>query len=239
MYREFQDLIPLIASVSDDVYAIDFDHVLKRNALIDRSIAVEIMSGDLDYGLKLLRTLNIEPIPLAMIREEGFMLCRDVILSLGSFQWYIDPKLILEMKSLCSEYLGFVHSHPIPLPIPTPEDIVNAYQISSKIECIVSKVYKESTLALCIYTDKWMDILRIVEEFSLKIMNISRFIVVHSEDNEIYLLPYPSTSETLMLSIEFVKKLNSEGLGSSLMRIHRDNEIEFLCSRAPQSFKAI
>ena len=197
---------PVVASIAATAPSIDVAEA--RRSLVDRSTAMRIVDMYLDEALELLRKLDIVPLGIDKAREVAYAICGTSAVELGSFGIEI-PQHSLR-NEICTDLVGYIHTHPVPLPIPTPEDAVSSYQLRSRVECIATKVDGHG-IATCIEVDDvgaWMEVTKVVEDMSEKVVESPRYVVV-GDDNGIFLLPYPDKSFAIELTREFVRRMRA------------------------------
>ena len=119
--------------------------------------------------------------------------------------------------------IASLHTHPIPLHIPTPDDIVSSKQLGIDTECVLSKVGRDCARAICVKPrTTWDSIIRAAENvLDTLIDSISKYIVV-GDDDYLFLLPFPTPIEVETLERLFIRSLRGRA-EILVMNIDLDN----------------
>lgn len=157
------------------------------------------------------------------LREEAHALCNDTLVYLGVFcGGSIPSHQILALKKLCNR-MAVLHTHPVPLPIPTPEDIISMYQIGYRIECILSRMSRSLAKMICIEPLKELeDIMLSMKVFEEKLYSlIDRYVIVEDE-YDVRFIPYPSTERLHEIEREFVNVMK-DSCRFNIVSFYMDN----------------
>jgi hypothetical protein len=198
-----EDLIELLASTAFEVPSI-FD--INNLPLVSSDIAKKLAEVYMDEAINFVLSLGVKPLSASFLAEDIYTLCNDdVLLFIGRFLGGLVPAIhIYKYRAFCKSNL-FLHSHPIPVSIPSPEDILSATQMGYGIECVISKVSKLRAVLTCIEPSAdWDKIMAKYDSITEKVFNVSRFVVV-GNGNNISFLPMPTTSEIFSLLSSYKK----------------------------------
>ncbi len=179
--------------------------------LIDRALAYKIVNSYIDEALKLVRDVGIEPIPMDRLAEDGYLICGESLIYIGRFYGgSVSPLAIAKTIEVCytRKAVASLHTHPIPLHIPTPDDIVSSKQLGIETECVLSRVDRERARAICVKPrTAWESVIRASETvLNMLIDSISKYVVVGDTDY-LFLLPFPTPIEVENLEKLFIGNL--------------------------------
>lgn len=204
---------PMIASTALTAPSLHVD--MPKLPLIDRSLARKVINAYIDEASKLIRSVGIEPVPIEKLAEDSYIMCSDpeTLLYIGRFNGGIVPSdAISKAMDMCRESAVMsLHTHPIPLHIPTPEDIISSEMLGLGIECVLCRFDNRYARALCVKPKRaWYRVVRASEMILEKIFeSISRYVVV-DRDGHPLLLPYPSIEEAKAIEEMFIVSVQSE-----------------------------
>jgi proteasome lid subunit RPN8/RPN11 len=154
--------------------------------------------------LEYVRTNKMKTVPLKNIVEEAYVLCDGVLIDVGLFEGgYIPSDHLLKYRHFCDEVVG-MHTHPVPLPIPTPEDLISMKQVGYNVECVLSRTEDSKATMICVEPiDDFKNILNSIAMFSKNVYSlVDRYIVVEDELGVLF-LPYPSPKSLQKIVEEF------------------------------------
>ncbi len=179
--------------------------------LVDRALAYKIVNSYIDEALKLVKDVGIEPIPMDKLAEDGYLMCGESLIYIGRFYGgSVSPLALAKTIEVCYTRKAVVslHTHPIPLHIPTPDDIVSSKQLGIETECVLSKVNRDRARAICVKPrTTWDSVVRASEAVLNKLIDsISKYIVV-GDDDYLFLLPFPTPIEAENLEELFIGNL--------------------------------
>jgi len=204
---------PMIASTALTAPSLHID--IPKLPLIDRSLARRVVNAYVDEAFKLIRSVGIEPIPIEKLAEDSYIVCSDseTLLYIGRFSGgVIPPDAISKAMDICSRNaIASLHTHPIPLHIPTPEDIISSDMLGLGIECVLCKFDDQYARALCIKPKRaWYSVIKALETVLERIIDsISRYVVV-DHNGYLLLLPYPSIKEAKAVEEMFIANVQDE-----------------------------
>ena len=204
---------PMIASTALTAPSLHID--VPKLPLIDRSLARRVVNAYVDEASKLIRSVGIEPLPMEKLAEDSYIMCSDLetLLYIGRFNGgMVPPDEISKAMDICyRKAVVSLHTHPIPLHIPTPEDIISSDMLGLVIECVLCRFDNQYARALCVKPKRsWYRVVRASEMVLEKIFeNISRYVVV-DRDGYPLLLPYPSIEEAKAIEEMFIVSVQSE-----------------------------
>jgi len=203
----------MIASTALTAPSLHID--IPKLPLIDRSLARRVVNAYVDEASKLIRSIGIEPIPIEKLAEDSYIVCSDseTLLYIGRFSGgVIPPDVISKAMDICSKNaIAGLHTHPIPLHIPTPEDIISSDMLGLGIECVLCRFDNQYARALCVKPKRaWHSVVNASESVLEKIIDsISRYVVV-DHDGYPLLLPFPSMEEAKAIEEMFVASVRNE-----------------------------
>ncbi len=205
----FRDMSSVIASAAFTAPSLSMDE--RYLPLVDRALAYKIVNSYIDEALELVNDVGIKPIPMDKLAEDSYLMCGESLIYIGRFYGGSVPPLALaKTMEVCytRKAVASLHTHPIPLHIPTPDDIVSSKQLGIETECVLSKVGRDRARALCVKPmTTWDSVIRASEIVLSKLTDsISKYIVV-GEDDYLFLLPFPTPIEAENLEKLFIGDL--------------------------------
>lgn len=184
----------------DDTYTLDGKEVF------------ELINMYTDEVEEYIRSRKIKTLSLKILQEEVYILCDDTLYYVGTFEGgYIPSQHIHKLKIDYEDFCGRIvvmHTHPVPLPIPSPEDIISMQQIGYDVECILSRTDFNTAKMICIQLlgeHKYANIISDIERMAdITYKLVDRYVVV-KEDDDIRFIPYPSNRSLQKIEEEFIK----------------------------------
>ncbi|RLG78138.1 MAG: hypothetical protein DRO12_00255 [Thermoprotei archaeon] len=203
-----EDLMSVLASIIIDTTPVA-SYVGRRN-LIVRDIVLKSVEEGEEPLLKYMAENNRVPLHSSYLTEESYAMCSKSAVYVGTYPMEVPAEEIVKMPRFCREFLGAFHTHPVPIHIPTPYDVIDAYQLKQKVECVGINLDGESARILCLSPHAhqgWLKVAEILSEefFDYMVSRVSQYLVVMNDLQEIYFLPSPTYEELIALEEYFVR----------------------------------
>jgi len=176
--------------------------------LIPRSLAFKFSNMYLEEVVIELKRLGIEPLGPKYLIEKLYALYEGGVAILGHGlpgELYVEK---LADERVRKNITAMLHTHPVPLPIPTPEDILSAKALGYYVECVASRIDKRRTIVTCVApSGDWLEVMEALKALHNEIFSVRRFVVVSLNDNIVF-LPYPSPREVNQLRKAFEDRVS-------------------------------